>query len=89
MEFSFTEEQEMIRESAEAFLADVSNSEAIRKVMSTELGYDESVWQQIAEEMVWPALHIPEEFGGMGLGYVELVALLEVMGKHLLCSPFF
>lgn len=89
MEFSFTDEQEMIRESAEAFLADVSNSAAIRTAMSTKLGYDSKVWQQIAEEMVWPALHIPEEFGGMGLGYVELVALLEIMGKHLLCSPFF
>jgi alkylation response protein AidB-like acyl-CoA dehydrogenase len=89
MEFSFTEEQEMIRESADAFLADVSNSEAIRKAMKTEPGYDPEVWQRICEEMVWPALHIPEEFGGMGLGYVELVALLEQMGKHLLCSPFF
>lgn len=89
MEFSFTEEQEMIRESAEAFLSDVSSSEAVRSAMATELGYDKQVWQQIAEEMVWPALHIPEEYGGMGLGYVELVALLEQMGKHLLCSPFF
>jgi alkylation response protein AidB-like acyl-CoA dehydrogenase len=89
MEFSFTEEQEMIRESAVAFLSNVSTSEAVRKMMATELGYDPSVWQRIAQEMVWPALHIPEEYGGMGLGYVELVALLEQMGKHLLCSPFF
>lgn len=89
MEFSFTEEQEMIRESADAFLADVSNSEAIRLVMATELGYDQDVWQRIAQEMVWPALHIPEEFGGMGLSYVDLAVLLEQMGKYLLCSPFF
>ena len=89
MEFYFTEEQEMIRESADAFLADVSSSEAVRKVMATELGYDFEVWRQIAEDMVWPALHIPEAYGGMGLGYVELVALLEKMGKYLLCSPFF
>jgi len=89
MEFSFTDEQLLIRESAEAFLSDVSNSAAVRKIMATELGYDAKVWRQIAEDMVWPALHIPEEFGGMGLGYVELVALLEQMGKHLLCSPFF
>lgn len=89
MEFSFTEEQEMIRESADAFLADVSSSEAIRLAMSTELGYDQQVWQRIATEMVWPGLHIPEEFGGMGLSYVDLVVVLEQMGKYLLCSPFF
>jgi alkylation response protein AidB-like acyl-CoA dehydrogenase len=89
MEFYFTEEQEMIRESADAFLADVSTSSTVRKVMASELGYDKEVWRQITEDMVWPALHIPEAYGGMGLGYVELVALLEQMGKHLLCSPFF
>ncbi len=89
MEFSFTEEQKLIQESADAFLADVSSSEAVRTVMNTELGYDSEVWQQICQDMVWPALHIPESYGGMGLGYVELAVLLEQMGKHLLCSPFF
>ena len=38
--------------------------------------------------MYWQALHIPEEYGGMGLGYVELVAVLEQMGRYLLCSPY-
>lgn len=89
MEFSFTEEQDMIRESAESFLSEISSSERIREAMNTELGYDLEIWQRIAQEMVWPALHIPEEYGGMGLGYVDLVVLLEKMGKHLLCSPFF
>jgi alkylation response protein AidB-like acyl-CoA dehydrogenase len=39
--------------------------------------------------MYWPAIHIPEQYGGMGLGYVELVATLEQMGRVLLCSPFY
>ncbi len=89
MEFVFTEEQEMIRESAAGFLSDVSNSEAIRTAMVTESGYDADLWQRICAEMYWQAIHIPEEYGGMGLGYVELAALLEQMGKHLLCSPYF
>ena len=38
--------------------------------------------------MYWQALHIPEQYGGLGLGYVELVALFEQMGRYLLCSPF-
>ena len=77
MEFAFTEEQEMIRDTAEAFLSEVSSSEAVRRAMATEQGYEDEVWQRICAEMFWQAIHIPEEYGGMGLGYVELVAMLE------------
>lgn len=89
MEFSFTEEQQMIRDTAATFLAEVSGSDAVRSAMATEAGYDATLWSRISEEMYWHAVHIPEEQGGLGLGYVELVALLEEMGKHLLCAPFF
>jgi len=89
MEFSFTDEQQMIRDTAEAFLSEVSTTAAVRAAMATETGFDPQLWQRICEEMVWPAIHIPEEYGGMGLGYVELVATLEQMGRFLLCSPFF
>jgi alkylation response protein AidB-like acyl-CoA dehydrogenase len=89
MEFSFTEEQQMIRDTAASFLAEVSDSEAVRRAMATEAGYDDALWSRITEEMYWHAVHVPEEFGGLGLGYVELVAMLEEMGRHLLCSPFY
>ncbi|WP_137889418.1 acyl-CoA dehydrogenase family protein [Pseudomonas sp. 2FE] len=89
MEFAFSDEQEMIRASAESFLADVSDSAAVRAAMSTELGYDRALWQRLCGEMYWPAIHIPEEYGGLGLGFVELAILLEQMGRRLLCSPFF
>ncbi|WP_062267075.1 acyl-CoA dehydrogenase family protein [Endozoicomonas arenosclerae] len=89
MEFAFTDEQEMIRDSAESFLQDVSTSEAVRSAMVTESGFDSALWQRICSEMYWQALTIPEEYGGLGLGYVELTILLEEMGRRLLCSPFF
>ncbi|MEY8198428.1 MAG: acyl-CoA dehydrogenase family protein [Colwellia sp.] len=89
MEFSFTEEQKMIRDTAEAFLAEISSSQAIRNAMATEQGYEDKIWQRICGEMYWQAIHIPEEYGGMGLGYVELGVMLEQMGRYLLCSPFF
>lgn len=89
MEFSFTEEQVMIRDTAQAFLAEVSTSQAVRLAMATPEGYEPAVWQRICNEMYWQAIHIPEQFGGMGLGYVDLVTLLEQMGRYLLCSPFF
>jgi len=89
MEFAFTEEQEMIRDTAASFLAEVSTSAAVRAAMATEQGYDSELWSRICSEMYWQAVHIPEDFGGMGLGYVEVVATMEQMGRYLLCSPFF
>ncbi|MBP8924582.1 MAG: acyl-CoA/acyl-ACP dehydrogenase [Pseudomonadales bacterium] len=89
MEFAFTDEQQMIRETAAQFLADHSTSAAVRAVMAGETGFDATLWQRICGEMCWSAIHIPEAYGGLGLGYVELAAVLEEMGKHLLCAPFF
>lgn len=89
MEFAFTEEQQMIRDTAAAFLAEVSDSAAVRRAMATEQGYDPELWRRICEEMYWQAMHVPEHCGGLGLGYVELVATLEQMGRYLLCAPFF
>ncbi|NWC59623.1 acyl-CoA dehydrogenase family protein [Pseudomonas veronii] len=89
MEFAFSDEQEMIRASAESFLAEVSNSTAVRAAMSSAGGYDPELWQRLCSEMYWPALLIPEQYGGMGLGFVELAILLEQMGRRLLASPFF
>jgi alkylation response protein AidB-like acyl-CoA dehydrogenase len=89
MEFAFTEEQEMIRETAAAFLAEVSGSAAVRRAMALEAGYEPPVWDRICGEMYWQAIHVPEAYGGLGLGYVEVVAMMEQMGRYLLCSPFF
>lgn len=89
MEFAFTDEQKMIQDTAESFLAEVATSEAVRKAMATEEGYQEDLWQSVCTDLYWQAIHIPEEFGGMGLGYVELVAMLEQMGRFLFCSPFY
>ena len=89
MDFVFTEEQEELRASARDFLVAHSSSEQVRTAMQSELGYDPQVWKQIGAELGWPSVIIPEEFGGLGLGYVELIALLELMGSALLCAPFF
>ena len=60
MEFSFSEEQQMIRDTAQAFLAEVSTSAAVRQAMATELGHDRELWNRVCNEMYWPAMHIPE-----------------------------
>jgi alkylation response protein AidB-like acyl-CoA dehydrogenase len=89
MRFAFTEEQEALRDAARGFLADHSSSAQVRAAMQTDTGYDTTVWRRIGAELGWTAILIPEAYGGLGLGYVELVALMEEMGAALLCAPFF
>ncbi|MFD2642860.1 acyl-CoA dehydrogenase family protein [Pseudomonas japonica] len=89
MEFAFTEEQLMIRDSAERFLAQASDSQAVRAGMARDDGYDPELWRRIGQELYWPALMVPEQHGGMGLGFVELALLLEQCGRFLLGSPLF
>jgi alkylation response protein AidB-like acyl-CoA dehydrogenase len=89
MNFAFTEEQDELRNTVRAFLESKSPESAVREQMETEVGYDEAVWRQMAEQMGLQGLHIPEEYGGSGFGYVELGIVLEEMGRALLCAPFF
>jgi alkylation response protein AidB-like acyl-CoA dehydrogenase len=89
MDFQFSEEQEELRSIARSFLERASGPEQIRSAMESPLGYDEEVWGQIATELGWPCIHIPEAYGGLGLGQVDLAVLLEACGEFMLCAPFF
>jgi alkylation response protein AidB-like acyl-CoA dehydrogenase len=89
IKFAFNEEQEELRRQARAFLDKHSSSDRVRAAMEIERGYEEDVWRRIGGELGWTAITIPEAHGGLGLGYVELVALFEETGRSLLCSPLF
>ena len=89
MELALTDEQRMIVQSAERFLAQVADSTAVRTAMASERGHDADTWGRIARELYWPALAIPEAYGGLGLGFVEVSLLQEQLGRRLLPSPFF
>ena len=89
MKFALDDEQQRLRTTAHAFLAAHAASAEVRAAMVTERGYDPVLWQRIGGELGWPAVIIPEEHGGLGLGHVELMVLMEAMGSALLCAPFF
>ena len=89
MNFAFSEEQEELRRIVRQFLESKSPESAVREQMETERGFDDAVWNQMGTEMGLQGLIIPEEFGGQGYGYVELIVVLEEMGRRLLCAPYF
>jgi alkylation response protein AidB-like acyl-CoA dehydrogenase len=87
LDFGFSEEQEMLRQSARGLLEKECPSTLVRRLMENERGYDPGLWQKFAE-LGWLGLVIPEETGGAGLSYVDLVLVLEEMGSVMLPSPF-
>jgi alkylation response protein AidB-like acyl-CoA dehydrogenase len=87
--FAFSEEQEELRKVVRQFLETKSPESAVREQMDTERGYDPAVWSQMAEQLGLQGLAIPEEFGGSGFSYIELIVVLEEMGRALLCAPYF
>jgi alkylation response protein AidB-like acyl-CoA dehydrogenase len=88
MDFSFTPEQDDLRQTVRKFLDDKSDEQTVRKLMTSELGYDREVWTQLAEQLGLAGLIIPEALNGAGLGFVDLAVVLEEMGRTLLCAPF-
>jgi alkylation response protein AidB-like acyl-CoA dehydrogenase len=89
MNFAFSDEQEELRAAVRRFLAEKSPESEVRRLMDTTEGYDPAVWSQMADQLGLQSLTIPEEFGGSGFTYVELLVVLEEMGGALLCAPFF
>jgi alkylation response protein AidB-like acyl-CoA dehydrogenase len=87
--FAFSEEQEELRRSVRRFLEDKSPVSEVRRLMGTTDGYDPKVWAQMGNELGLQALHIPEAYGGQGYSFVELIVVLEEMGRALLCAPYF
>ena len=89
MQFAFTEEQELIRDTARSFCDEHGSPERVRMAVESSHGYDEATWRAIGEEMGWCGIALPESVGGSGLGAVELAIVCEQMGRVLLPSPFF
>ncbi len=86
MNFGFTEEQELLRGSVRKFLDQRCPLEEVRRLMETPEGFSRELWKETAE-LGWLGLTIPEELGGSGLGWVDLVVLLEETGRTLFPSP--
>src|SRR4051794_28842343 len=88
MYFDLTDEQQAIRSTAKEFLAARYKSERIRELAESDAGFDQADWDEMAG-LGWTGLAVPEEWGGQGLGIVDLAVLFEEMGYALAPSPLF
>lgn len=89
MRITPSDEQDEFRAVVRRFLEENSPIAEVRRLMETEQGHNTEVWQRLSEELGLPGLHIPEEYGGQGFGYVEACIVMEEAGRALLCAPFF
>lgn len=88
MDFSFTEEQEMLQKTARDFLATECPKSLVREMAKDEIGHPLELWQKMSE-VGWLGLVIPEQYGGSGASFFELIIVLEEMGRACLPGPFF
>jgi alkylation response protein AidB-like acyl-CoA dehydrogenase len=89
MQTEFSKEQQLLREVVSRYLRDKSPPSAVRELMASNRGYDPAVWRQLCGEVGLAGVHIPEAYGGLGFGAIELGIVGEEMGRHLYCGPFF
>jgi alkylation response protein AidB-like acyl-CoA dehydrogenase len=87
MDIGFSEEQELLRDTARKFLDSACTTKFVRERMATAEAVTAEFWAQLAEQG-WLGINFPEEDGGSGLGLVDLVVLMEEMGRAVMPGPY-
>jgi len=88
MNLDFNEAQEMLRTSAKDFLSKECPKTKVREIEESDSGHDADLWKKMAD-LGWLGLALPEEYGGTGGDLLDLVIVLEEMGRNVLPGPFF
>jgi alkylation response protein AidB-like acyl-CoA dehydrogenase len=88
MQFGLSESQQILKDTARKFFAGECPIAAVRKLIETDSAFDAELWSKLAGQG-FTGIITPEEHGGMGLGKVELILLMEEAGYALLPGPFF
>jgi alkylation response protein AidB-like acyl-CoA dehydrogenase len=85
----FSEHHEQLRAEIRKLLVHKSGSAQVREAMTSDLGYDDDLWAQMATQLGLTGLAVPEEYGGAGGGLVEIGIVCEELGRMLTPSPYF
>ena len=88
MDFTFTEEQTLLRGSLAAYLADQYDFETRRRVVGADPGWRPEVWRAFAEDLGILGALAPAEVGGSGGGPIEMLVIMEELGRALVVEPF-
>jgi pimeloyl-CoA dehydrogenase small subunit len=88
MDFSFTEEQSMLRDTVASYLADHYSFDQRRAILAKEPGWSPAIWKAFAEELGILGAPFSEELGGLGGGPVENMIVMQEMGKALVVEPY-
>jgi alkylation response protein AidB-like acyl-CoA dehydrogenase len=88
MDLGFSKDQRMIQASVREFLEMECPSDKVRELEEDEKGYDPGMWQMMAE-LGWMGIILPEEYDGTEGDFIDLMIVIEEMGRKLLPSPFF
>lgn len=86
MDLTLNEIQTMLQTSAREFMDDQLPKTRVLEIDDSESGFDSDLWERMAE-LGWPSLAVPEEYGGLGQGWVDLGVVSEVMGYYACPSP--
>ena len=88
MNFDFSDDQKLLRDQARKFLADKCDRSIVRSVLEDDkINHSDNLWKEISN-MGWTGTAIPEEYGGLGLGMLELCVIAEELGRSLAPTPF-
>ena len=88
MDFNFSDEQTMVRESVARYLADTYDFESRMKVVNGEAGWNPAVWKAFAEELGILGASFSEAHGGLGGGAIDNMVIMEEIGKALVIEPY-
>lgn len=87
MDLNLSDEQRLLRESADRFVGETYDADHRRRRASEPLGFSADIWKQFAD-LGWLALPIAEEYGGLGGGAIETGILMEAFGRGLVSEPY-
>lgn len=88
MDFTLSEEQQLLKDSVERFVREEYEFEKRRKLAKSDEGFSRDHWRKMAE-LGWLGAGLPEEFGGIGGGAVERMIVMEQIGRGLVLEPYF
>ena len=87
MDFEFSADQKLIQDQVRTVLSEQSTVDQVRTILDSSEPFHKRLWQQ-AVDLGWAATRIPEHYGGLGWGYLELAVIAEELGRSLAPIPF-